>query len=95
MYAVYHCYDVDGGFGDAVPQKDLLCVFTSKDEAEQFIKEYEDVHIYDEPYSELECGLLIMEELPTTFNPEKAWWKGYVSPSYTRQKEEEEECLKD
>lgn len=90
IYGVYHWYDVDGGFGDAIPQKDLLCVFLNKEEADKFVKEYEDVHIYDDPYSELACGLLVIEELPTVFDPKKAWWKGYLSPSYIRRKEEME-----
>lgn len=79
LFGVFHLYDVDGGFGDAVTQKDLLCVFLNKEEADKFAKQYENEHVYGT--APLYCGKMVVEELPTTFNPEKAWW--------------EEECLKD
>ena len=74
IYGVYHLYDVDGGFGDAISQKDLLCVFLNKEEAEKFAKEYENEHVYDTPYAPLYCGTMVVEELPTQFNAEMAWW---------------------
>lgn len=66
IFAVYHVYDVDGGFGDAIGQKKLL--FTTPDEnvAKKYVKDNSNDHIYDIPYSELHCGELIYEELPTT-----------------------------
>ena len=26
VYGVFHLYDEDGGFGDAIRQKDLICI---------------------------------------------------------------------
>lgn len=75
IYGVYHLYDVDGGFGDAIPQRDLLCVFLNKEEADKFAKQYENEHVYDTPYAPLYCGTMVVEELPTQFNAEEAWWK--------------------
>lgn len=30
MYGVFHCWDDDGGFGDAIRQKDLICIFIKR-----------------------------------------------------------------
>lgn len=30
VYLVKHCYDTDGGFGDAVSQEEVLCGFVEK-----------------------------------------------------------------
>ena len=27
IYLVNHCFDVDGGFGDAIPQEEVICGF--------------------------------------------------------------------
>ena len=74
IYGVYHLYDVDNGFGDPIPQRDLLCTFLNKEEAEKFAKEYENEHVYN-PYADLYCGTMVIEELPTKFDAEEAWWK--------------------
>ena len=74
IFGVFHVYDVDGGFGDAVGCKDLLCVFASKEEANAFVKTYSKPHIYEVPYLELECGRLVVEELPTAMDKSRMWW---------------------
>lgn len=62
IYNVIHQYDVDGGFGDAIPQSKLLFTTTSKEAAEQFVNNYSNPHIYDIPYSELWLGILVITE---------------------------------
>lgn len=75
VYIVKHVYDVDGGFGDAIGEEDVLCGFTSKSEAEAFVKAYEKPHVYDRPYAELHCGELVIEELTMTPpSVDKMWW---------------------
>lgn len=76
IFGVFHKYDTDGGFGDAIPQKELICIFETLEKAEEFKKKYEDPHVYDRPYAELECGELVIEELPTSYDESKFWWIG-------------------
>lgn len=85
-FGVFHIFDVDGGFGDAIPQEELICTFNSVEEAWDFIKKYEKPHVYDCPYQCLECGQLELRELPTTYNEKDFWW---LSEDY---EECDEEC---
>lgn len=62
IYNVVHYYDVDGGFGDAVPQSQVLYTFSSKAEADKFVEKYNNPHCYEKPYSELWCGELKVKE---------------------------------
>lgn len=73
-FGVFHIFDVDGGFGDAIPQEELICTFNSEEEAKGFIKKFEKPHVYDCPYQCLECGQLELRELPTTYNEKDFWW---------------------
>ena len=61
-YGVFHRYDEDGGFGDAIRQKDLICIFDSEEK-------------YSEPYDMLYCGELEVRELPTTYDETEFWWR--------------------
>ena len=89
-FGVFHIFDVDGGFGDAIPQEELICTFNSVEEAWDFIKKYEKPHVYDCPYQCLECGQLELRELPTTYNEKDFWW---LSNEYEECDEEcDEEC---
>lgn len=86
-FGVFHKFDVDGGFGDAIPQEELICTFNSVEEAWDFIKKYEKPHVYDCPYQCLECGQLELRELPTTYNEKDFWW---LSEDYEECDEEED-----
>ena len=77
-FGVFHIFDVDGGFGDAIPREELICTFNSVEEAWDFIKKYEKPHVYDCPYQCLECGQLELRELPTTYNEKDFWWLSEV-----------------
>lgn len=75
IYIVKHCYDTDGGFGDAISQKEVLCGFVNEDEANAFVEKYSKPHIYRKPYDSLECGNLVVEELNMTPpSKDKMWW---------------------
>lgn len=63
MYNVYHLYDVDGGIGDAVYQKDLLFTTDSKEIADTFVSKYDNSHVYAIPYAKLYQGALRVEEI--------------------------------
>ena len=81
IYQVFHAYDVDGGFGDAVPNVDLIETFVSKEDAKDFVERFANPHIYDKPYASLECGnLYIRESEALTHNDystkefKEFWW---------------------
>lgn len=75
VYGVFHLYDEDGGFGDAIRQKDLICIFDSKEKANAFKEKYQNPHEYSEPYDMLYCGELEVRELPTTYDETEFWWR--------------------
>lgn len=47
IYLVNHCFDVDGGFGDAIPQEEVICGFDNREDANRFVEKYSNPHIYD------------------------------------------------
>ena len=53
IYLVNHCFDVDGGFGDAIPQEEVICGFDNREDANEFVEKYSNPHIYDSPYASL------------------------------------------
>ena len=64
MYIIKHVYDVDGGFGDAIEEEDVVgIVDCTKAELDAFLKEYNKPIVYDEPYNWLTCHTLIAEEI--------------------------------
>lgn len=78
IYLVKHCFDVDGGFGDAISQEEVICGFDNREDANEFIEKYSNPHIYDSPYASLECGILQVEELNMTPpDREDMWWFDY------------------
>lgn len=75
IYLVNHCFDVDGGFGDAIPQEEVICGFDNREDANGFVEKYSNPHSYDSPYASLECGILRVEELNMTPpDREDMWW---------------------
>ena len=82
-FGVFHIFDVDGGFGDAIAQKEIIRVFDTEEEANAFKTKYEKPHVYDIPYQSLECGRLEVIELPTSYDEKRFWW--------LRESEEEED----
>lgn len=62
IYNVYHEYDTDGGFGDAISQSDLVASFANEDDAKAFVEKYSNPIIYDRPYAELWCNKLVISE---------------------------------
>ena len=74
IYGVFHIYDVDGGFGDAIECEDLICVFKTMEEATAFAEANANPHIYDSPYADLKCGQLEVRLLPTVVDRDQMWW---------------------
>lgn len=62
-YLVYSIEDEDGGFGDAVRTTSPIKVFLDKEKAKKYVKENDNPHVYDVPYSELYTGGVDMVEL--------------------------------
>lgn len=70
IYGVFHSYEVDGGFGDAVDTEELIGVTSDLSEAENFVKKFSLCEnnmgaIYDIPYAALTLGTLVIRELNT------------------------------
>ena len=96
VYNVYHEYDVDGGFGDAVNKSVLVATFESEMDAKAFVDKYSNPYVYDRPYAKLYCNQLVIEEMEiithAKFNINKApnaygttWWgngEEYVPYNY-------------
>lgn len=71
-FLVYHAYDVDGGFGDAVGQKDCVGMIEATDEeASKYVEKYSRQYTYDHPYSALTAGTIVLEELPQLLDLDK------------------------
>ena len=62
IYNVYHAYDVDGGYGDAVPVETYVATFESETDAKAFVKKYSNPYVYKKPYEELYCNYYIIRE---------------------------------
>ena len=63
IYLVKHLYDVDGGFGDAVENEEVIAIYSNKFVAKRFVKKWNNPHVYDEPYESLWCNSLKIEEM--------------------------------
>ena len=63
VYLIKHCYDTDGGFGDAVYQEDVMFATTNKELAEAYVEKYDNPVVYDKPYAELYHHGLCIEEM--------------------------------
>ena len=64
IYNVVHYYDVDGGFGDAIQQEEVLFTTSNKEVAEKFVHKYSNKHIYCTHYDDLYLGELVVREMP-------------------------------
>lgn len=57
MYAIFHSYETDGGFGDAVDIEDLLFfTMATQEEVCAFCAEHDKWYVYSKPYAELHKG---------------------------------------
>lgn len=64
MYMIKHVYDVDGGFGDAIYNEDVVGVVEcAEEELNNFLEKYNRPVVYDEPYAYLVCHELKAEEI--------------------------------
>ena len=41
IYLVKHCFDVDGGFGDAISQEEVICGFDNREKNAELREELE------------------------------------------------------
>lgn len=79
-YGVFHLFDEDGGFGDAIEQSELLDIYEIKKDAEAFITKYENPHVYE---TGLKCGVLKLDEINIILHkdfdlekePKEAWFE--------------------
>lgn len=56
IYLVNHCFDVDGGFGDAIPQEEVICGFDNREDANGFVEKYSNPEYYVAAEPPVRCG---------------------------------------
>lgn len=97
IYQVIHMYDVDGGFGDSVPQEEVVATFSAKRKAETFVAKYSRPHIYAVPYSSLYCGDLEIREIQVNFEIDRKnmWWLDTKEIEYEEEENEDEEEMEE
>ena len=82
IYQVVHEYDTDGGFGDAIWQRDVVAVFENEDDAKAFVERFAKPHVYAKLYDSLCCGDLTIDEVEIfkkgadldEIDAEDFWW---------------------
>ena len=90
IYLIKHYYDVDGGFGDAVGQEEIIGATKNKEKAEEYVRRYNNPVVYDSPYSDLYHHALGIEELQVKkLDLDKCPWGDDWEP----EEEDEEEVI--
>ena len=94
IYGVFHGYDVDGGFGDAVYCEDPVFFTTSESEAEAWAEKWSTGEVYDKPYAELTKNNFEVREFDlldtVDINKRPKEFPGYYNPCGYDDEEEEE-----
>lgn len=88
IYIVYHGYEVDGGFGDPVPERDVVCAFATEEEAKAYVEKWDNTIIYDKPYAYLTTHSLDYEKLDMNTHD-------IDTPPYKRWEEETRRAIED
>lgn len=69
LWNIYHIYDVDGGYGDAVQITDLVGTVSATDEQIDLIVEYwNKPRVYAHPYDDLTEHTIIKEEVKPIYD---------------------------
>ena len=63
MYGIWHVYDVDNGYGDAMPQQELVAVCADKELANKYADMHSNPHVYEQSYNDLYEGELIVRPM--------------------------------
>lgn len=91
IYIIMHCYDVDGGFGDAVYQEDPMFATTEGEKARQYVEKYDKPVIYSRPYDPLyHHGLCIREMDLQEPNLDKNPWEGCEDSAFPEFEDDED-----
>lgn len=102
IYQVKHFFTVDGGFGDAIYNEEVIMNFECEDDAKAFVEKFANPHIYDHPYDDLSCGELSISEIPLyeekelnideiDVKEENYWWLSDKDFFYEEEDEDKEE----
>lgn len=88
LWAIYHEYDLDGGYGDAIPSSEMVgIVMATNDEIADFIKKYNKPIVYDKPYNELCCHVIRVEKIDIIYSLDEV--KPYGPDDYYGERAEE------
>ena len=97
MYGIYHGYDVEGEYGDAVSRDEIVAFCDDKEMAKAYVERWSNLHAYAKSHSYLYCGYLYVKPLGdipviTTENEMESPWKWTFCPEgYVNDDEEEED----
>lgn len=93
LWAIYHLLTVDGGYGDAIPQDEMVGIVEATDEEiKAFVEKYDRPVVYDEPYDKLTCHGIQAQEIKVIHNLDEV--EPYGPDDYYGQKAEEYEFEK-
>lgn len=64
LWAIYHGFDEDGGFGDAIYTEEMVGVVQATEtEIEDFVEKYDNPIVYDHPYDDLTAHHIRVEKI--------------------------------
>lgn len=72
VYVIMHRFLTDGGFGDAIYGEQIVFITPNKEKALEYVEKWNDPHVYDSPYADLECGELVVDEWNLVDDPDTA-----------------------
>lgn len=90
MYLIEHVYDVDGGFGDAIGNTDVIGAMETMEEAIAYVAKWSHPVVYDVPYAPLEHKALRIREVKKLNINEDPFGDGDPYLGYNYQKNIEE-----
>lgn len=64
VYILFEYFEVDGGYGDAIPADRVLFVTDNKEDAEAYRDKWSKPEVYDTPYDALTHHEIVVEEWP-------------------------------
>ena len=82
VYNVFHQYETHCGGDDKCQDTELIATFESREDADAFVYEFANPHVYDEWYPSLSCGELYVKEQEIISHdgfdlysvPSSYWW---------------------
>lgn len=73
VFLIFESYEVDGGFGDAIPQTSYIgYIRGTEQDAKDFCKRWSNTRVYDVPWAELHEGTLVYKPIGLELLPDES-----------------------